>query len=75
MRQTDAMPDGLDDRAFAWARQGDEVRIAHRSRPATVLRGDAAARFLARVADVDEDGAQRLMARVTGNFKRGNERR
>jgi hypothetical protein len=28
-----------------------------------------------RVERLDETGAQQLMARVTGNFKRGNERR
>jgi hypothetical protein len=35
------------------------------------LRGDKASKFLARVTD---DNAQTLMARVTGNYKRGNER-
>jgi hypothetical protein len=50
------------------------VHITHRARPATVLRHAAAERFLARVAALDEAGAQRLMARATGNFKRGNER-
>jgi hypothetical protein len=69
------MPDGLEDRPFAWLRRGDEVHIAYRGRPAAVLRRAAAERFLARVASLDEDGAQQLMARVTGNFKRGNERR
>jgi hypothetical protein len=69
------MPDGLDDRPFAWARRGDEVVITHRGRAATVLRRAAAERFLRRMAGLDVDGAQQLMARVTGNFKRGNERR
>jgi hypothetical protein len=69
------MPDGLDDRPFAWARRGDEVVITHRGRAATVLRRAAAERFLLRMAGLDVDGAQKLMARVTGNFKRGNERR
>jgi hypothetical protein len=69
------MPDGLEDRPFAWARRGDEVVITHRGRPAAVLRRAAADRFLARLDSLDEDGAQQLMARVTGNFKRGNERR
>jgi len=39
------------------------------------MRGKAAERFALRVASVDDAGAQQLMARVTGNFKRGNERR
>ncbi len=75
MRHTFAMPDGLEDRPFAWVRRGDEVHITHRGRPATVLRRDAAARFTEQVERLDGAGAQQLMARVTGNFKRGNERR
>ena len=60
-------PDGFDHET-----RGGEVVITHHGRPATVLRGAAAARFLADV----EDGAdgQELMARVTGNYRRGNER-
>lgn len=56
---------------FAFTTRGDEVRITHRGRPATTLRGRAAAEFLDDVTRVD---AQRLMARVTGNYRRGNER-
>lgn len=55
---------------FAYSRVGDDVVISHRGRKATTLRGDAADRFL---ADVDDD-PQQLMARVTGNYKHGNER-
>ena len=75
MRQTAAMPDPLDDRPFAWTRRGEEVHVTHRGRPAVVLRRAAAERFVDRVERLDEAGAQQLMARVTGNFKRGNERR
>lgn len=48
------------------------VVIRHHGRVATTLRGAAAARFL---ADVERSDPQQLMARVTGNYKRGNERR
>jgi len=51
------------------------VFIGHNGRDATTLRGDAARRFLVRVAKIDTERAQGLMARVTGNYKRGNERR
>jgi hypothetical protein len=49
------------------------VRISHRDRHVVTLAGERAAAFR---AALDEDGAdeQLLMARVTGNFKRGNER-
>ena len=56
---------------FDYARVGDEVVITHHGRRATTLRGDAAVRFL---ADVEDDDPQELMARVTGNYKHGNER-
>jgi hypothetical protein len=51
--------------------RGDEVRITHRGRPATTLRGPAAARFLVEVRTGDP---QQLMARVTGAHQHGNER-
>lgn len=56
---------------FAFTTRGDEVRISHHGRHATTLRGRAAAEFLDEVADGDP---QLLMARVTGNYRRGNER-
>ena len=40
----------------------------------TVLRGAAARDFLAKANRMGFEDGQRLMARVTGNFKRGNER-
>lgn len=49
--------------------------ISYHAAPVTILRGKAAAKFATRMADVDADAAQQLMARATGNFKRGNERR
>jgi hypothetical protein len=48
--------------------------IAWRGRRVMTLRGADARRFLDRVAALDQKGAQRLVARITGNFKRGNER-
>lgn len=41
----------------------------------TTLRGKDADRFLAKVVDADDQTAQMAMAKVTGNFKRGNERK
>lgn len=46
------------------------VRITHHGKPATTLRGARAADFL---SEVDDD-PQLVMARWTGNYKRGNER-
>jgi hypothetical protein len=49
-----------------------EVVIFHHGRQAAVLRGRAAERFLAKLNAGDE---QELMAKATGDYKRGNERR
>jgi len=46
-----------------------------RGRVVTTLAGVPAERFLRDVEGADEEAEQLLMARVTGNFKRGNERR
>ena len=45
--------------------------ISHHGCRATTLRGDAAGQFM---ADVVVDDPQELMVRLTGNYKRGNER-
>jgi hypothetical protein len=55
-------------------RASGEVIVSHRGRAVTTLRGDAAADFLAELEGLDEAGAQELMARVTGQYRRGNER-
>ncbi|MDQ2983934.1 MAG: hypothetical protein M3R70_08450 [Actinomycetota bacterium] len=57
------------------ATKDDQVFISFEGRDVTTLRGAAARRFLSRVDDADAGQAQQLMARATGNFKRGNERR
>lgn len=49
----------------------DEVHITHHGRLATVLRGTRAQDFL---EEVGEDDDQLLMARVTGQYRHGNER-
>ena len=56
---------------FNFTTVGSEVRITHNGVHASTLRGDAATRFL---TDVETDDPQELMARITGNYKRGNER-
>lgn len=67
--------DPLEDEPFSFRAQKDgTVRIAYHGTTVTTLAGKEAARFLARV-DADPDTAQLVMAKATGNFKRGNERR
>ncbi|MGG5258412.1 hypothetical protein [Phycicoccus avicenniae] len=56
---------------FTWHERGDEVVVSHHGRVATVLRGARARDFL---DDVERGDPQELMARLTGNYRRGNER-
>jgi len=57
--------------AFGTRKNGDVV-IRRGGRSVAVLRKQAAARFLHRISSGDDP--QQLMARVTGNYRRGNER-
>lgn len=56
------------------ARKNGEVEVLRDGRTVTLLRGRAAAKFLADVTDANESAAQQRMARVTGQYARGNER-
>ena len=55
-------------------RKSGEVELLRHGRQVSVLRGPDAGAFLARVESAAPDAAQQLMARLTGNYKRGNER-
>ncbi|MCX4388750.1 hypothetical protein OG777_17675 [Micromonospora peucetia] len=56
---------------FAYVERSDgTVAITHHGRVAGTLRGGRAAEFLAEVGD----DPQLVMARWTGNYRRGNER-
>ena len=56
------------------ARKNGTVEIFHHDRRATVLRGKDAMAFLAKAEKLNDDEIQQLLARITGNYKRGNER-
>ena len=49
------------------------VRISRDGREVVILRGKAAREFLAKAEGASQDAIQQLCARVTGNYKRGNE--
>ena len=62
----------MDHLGFSYrVRKSGDVVIERGGGVVTVLRGGAAARFLSDLATGD---AQGVMARVTGNYRRGNER-
>jgi hypothetical protein len=56
------------------ATKNGEVFVHHRGKLATTLRGEAAAEFLADIDGAEPGEQQQIMARVTGNYRRGNER-
>jgi len=51
-----------------------EVLIKRHGKRATTLRGHRARAFLEDIAFLTFDEQQQMMARLTGNYKRGNER-
>lgn len=64
-----------DDLGFTFKQsKNGEVKISHRGKPATTLRTEKAAHFLEEIAHADVTTQQQEMARITGNYKRGNER-
>ncbi len=56
---------------FEYTVRGSDIIITHHGRVATTLRGTKAADFL---EDVEAGDPQLLMAKVTGNYRHGNER-
>jgi len=59
---------------FSFAQfKNDRVTIFYRDRPVTTLKGKLAIQFLARMDPANSIEQQRIMAKITGNFKRGNE--
>ncbi len=80
MRPKKARPDArgllLKEQPFSYrARKDGSVEILWKGRRATALSGKLAERFLEQATAEDEHGKQLLMAKATGNFKRGNERK
>ena len=61
---------------FAYrATKGGVVFISWHGKTVTTLKGKAAETFLAKVSGLSEEAAQLLMAKATGHFKHGTERR
>ena len=58
---------------FRVSKQGG-VSVHRQGRLVATLRDDRARELLARIEGADPAARQRLMARVTGNYQRGNER-
>ena len=66
----------FDETVFDYTATKDgRVLITWYGKHVTTLKGEKARKFLAQVDGLDDRDAQLVMAKVTGNFKRGNERR
>lgn len=63
-----------DDLGFTFRHKNGEYTILHRGKKATTLRGQRASEFECDVAEMNCAEQQQLMARLTGNYKHGNER-
>ena len=69
------MPEQVENLGFSYfVRKNGEVELSRHGRLTTLLKGKAALAFAAKVSLASAAEAQQLMARATGNYKRGNER-
>lgn len=57
------------------SRKNGEVVIKREGKIVTKIGGKKAMRFLEDASSVSFEDQQQLMARITGNYKRGNERK
>jgi len=62
------------DLGFTYINQKNEYTIFHKGKKATVLRGYKAIEFHDELESLSSSEQQQLMARLTGNYKHGNER-
>jgi hypothetical protein len=64
-----------DDLGFVYRKvKSGDVFIHHRGLLAVTLRGKKAASFITKITASDFAEQQQIMARITGNYKRGNEK-
>ncbi len=67
----------LDESPFSYRiSKNNSVFLDYENRQVKILKGKEADKFLERMEAAEDDKAKQLiMAKVTGNFKRGNERK
>jgi hypothetical protein len=74
-RNTDARGRLEDDPFDYRVTSGGQVLVARGGRTVVTVGGASATRLITSLAEADERTAQLLLAKATGNYKRGNERR
>lgn len=66
----------FEEEVFSYLASKDgKVFLYWHTKQVKVLKGEEARQFIARIDGLDNQAAQLLMAKATGNFKRGNEKR
>ena len=66
----------FDAEPFVWQVAADsKVLVSRGGRQVVVVAGARGAKLAAQLETADEEQAQQLLARATGNYKRGNEKR
>lgn len=65
----------LQDRPFSCQQfKNGKISICWKDKEVMLLNGKKAAKFSSQMKDATDFEAQMIMAKITGNFKRGNER-
>jgi hypothetical protein len=64
----------LDEDIFSYRASKDKVFIFWYNKQVMILKGQQARKFIDKIAHLDGKAAQLVMAKITGNFKHGNER-
>ncbi len=65
----------LDSEPFSYkVFKDNKIFIYWNGKQVTILKGKESERFLAKIQNVDTKEAQLIMAKITGNFKHGNEK-
>ena len=64
----------LDEAIFSYRESKDKVFIFWHTKQVMILKGQQARKFIDKIANLDGKAAQLMMAKITGNFKHGNER-
>jgi len=65
----------LDEEIFTYrVTKDNKVFISYEGKQVTTLSGKNAENFISKIKNADGKKSQLIMAKVTGNFKRGNEK-
>jgi hypothetical protein len=59
--------------SYSLSKEG-KVFISWKGKPIMVLKGNAAQKLVGKLIGANKEGIQLELAKITGNFKRGNER-